>query len=238
MAADGALTRIIVRASRGGPVAGHPRRRAADRSLRARPERRHPPQARGRWRDAGRARSDLCRATIAATARHAPQRGSRQRATTRYRAGATTPWTATITARSRLPYPASHERLWRDDHLYDILVVLDWNLMNPRPYGGSAIFFHLASPDFSPDRRLRRRHPPGDEEDPRSFRTRNVSRRGLGPAAENGAADPDMGGAEARSRSRSRRSFPWKAMEYQGLVPFSLAAQNAGRAPRRPVGCT
>ena len=49
-----------------------------------------------------------------------------------------------------LPYPAGHERLWRDDHLYDILVVLDWNLMNPRPYGGSAIFSHIASPDFSP----------------------------------------------------------------------------------------
>ena len=27
----------------------------------------------------------------------------------------------------RLPYPASHERLWRDDHLYDIVVVLSHN---------------------------------------------------------------------------------------------------------------
>lgn len=49
-----------------------------------------------------------------------------------------------------LPYPSGHERLWREDHLYDILVVLDWNLRNPIPYGGSAIFFHLSSPTFSP----------------------------------------------------------------------------------------
>ncbi len=49
-----------------------------------------------------------------------------------------------------LPYPASHERLWRDDHLYDILVVLDWNLWNPIAYRGSAIFFHIAAPDFAP----------------------------------------------------------------------------------------
>ena len=28
----------------------------------------------------------------------------------------------------RLPYAASHERLWRDDHLYDLVVVLDYNL--------------------------------------------------------------------------------------------------------------
>lgn len=49
-----------------------------------------------------------------------------------------------------LPYPASHERLWRDDHLYDLLVVLDYNLDHPRPGAGSAIFFHLAAPDFGP----------------------------------------------------------------------------------------
>src|SRR5437588_379223 len=30
-----------------------------------------------------------------------------------------------------LPYAASHERLWRDDHLYDLLVVLDHNLAQP-----------------------------------------------------------------------------------------------------------
>jgi L,D-peptidoglycan transpeptidase YkuD (ErfK/YbiS/YcfS/YnhG family) len=50
----------------------------------------------------------------------------------------------------RHPYAASHERLWRDDRLYDILVVLDYNLAAPRPGAGSAIFLHLARPDFAP----------------------------------------------------------------------------------------
>jgi len=49
-----------------------------------------------------------------------------------------------------LPYPASHEELWREDGLYDVVVILDWNLDRPRPGGGSAIFFHLARPDLSP----------------------------------------------------------------------------------------
>jgi L,D-peptidoglycan transpeptidase YkuD (ErfK/YbiS/YcfS/YnhG family) len=48
-----------------------------------------------------------------------------------------------------LPYPAGHEELWRQDMLYDVLVVLDWNLLNPRPGVGSAIFFHLA-PGMTP----------------------------------------------------------------------------------------
>jgi len=50
----------------------------------------------------------------------------------------------------RLPYTASHERLWRDDHLYDLLAVLGFNDA-PRAQGrGSAIFLHLARPDYSP----------------------------------------------------------------------------------------
>jgi L,D-peptidoglycan transpeptidase YkuD (ErfK/YbiS/YcfS/YnhG family) len=50
----------------------------------------------------------------------------------------------------RLPFPRSHERLWREDHLYDVVVVLDHNLAKPRPGAGSAIFLHLASPGFQP----------------------------------------------------------------------------------------
>lgn len=50
----------------------------------------------------------------------------------------------------RLPCPAGHEAMWRDDRLYDIVVVLDCNL-KPRVRGrGSAIFFHVARADFSP----------------------------------------------------------------------------------------
>jgi L,D-peptidoglycan transpeptidase YkuD (ErfK/YbiS/YcfS/YnhG family) len=50
----------------------------------------------------------------------------------------------------RLPYAAGHERLWRDDRLYDLCVVLDYNLKKPVPGAGSAIFLHLAAPDFKP----------------------------------------------------------------------------------------
>jgi len=50
----------------------------------------------------------------------------------------------------RHPYPASAERLWREDHLYDIVVVLDYN-RRPRVRGrGSAIFLHLVRPDYAP----------------------------------------------------------------------------------------
>jgi L,D-peptidoglycan transpeptidase YkuD (ErfK/YbiS/YcfS/YnhG family) len=50
----------------------------------------------------------------------------------------------------RLPYPASHERMWRDDHLYDVVVVLDHN-RRPRVRGaGSAIFMHVARSGYTP----------------------------------------------------------------------------------------
>jgi L,D-peptidoglycan transpeptidase YkuD (ErfK/YbiS/YcfS/YnhG family) len=50
----------------------------------------------------------------------------------------------------RLPFAASHEDLWRADGLYDLVVVLDWNLARPQPGRGSAIFFHLAAADLAP----------------------------------------------------------------------------------------
>jgi L,D-peptidoglycan transpeptidase YkuD (ErfK/YbiS/YcfS/YnhG family) len=49
-----------------------------------------------------------------------------------------------------LPYAASHERMRRDDPLYDVCIVLDWNIRPRRRGRGSAIFFHLARPDFTP----------------------------------------------------------------------------------------
>jgi L,D-peptidoglycan transpeptidase YkuD (ErfK/YbiS/YcfS/YnhG family) len=49
-----------------------------------------------------------------------------------------------------LPYPASHESLWREDGLYDVIVVLGYN-DRPRSLGrGSAIFMHLARPGYTP----------------------------------------------------------------------------------------
>lgn len=50
----------------------------------------------------------------------------------------------------RLPYPASHERLMREDHLYDIAWVMDFNVRRRMTVGGSAIFFHLAHDDYRP----------------------------------------------------------------------------------------
>lgn len=49
-----------------------------------------------------------------------------------------------------LPCAASHERMWRDDDLYDLVVVLGHNDAPVRPGMGSAIFLHCAHPDFAP----------------------------------------------------------------------------------------
>ena len=49
----------------------------------------------------------------------------------------------------KLPYPASAERLWRDDHVYDLIGVLAHNDDPPVPGMGSAIFLHLAREDYS-----------------------------------------------------------------------------------------
>lgn len=43
-----------------------------------------------------------------------------------------------------LPFPASHETLWRKDGAYDCVVILDYNIVTRRQGRGSAIFFHLA----------------------------------------------------------------------------------------------
>lgn len=49
-----------------------------------------------------------------------------------------------------LPYPASAERMWREDDLYDALVVIGYNMEPVLPGAGSAIFLHMARPDFAP----------------------------------------------------------------------------------------
>jgi L,D-peptidoglycan transpeptidase YkuD (ErfK/YbiS/YcfS/YnhG family) len=50
----------------------------------------------------------------------------------------------------RHPYPASAERLWRQDRLYDVVLVLGHNDC-PRLRGcGSAIFLHVAAPGYAP----------------------------------------------------------------------------------------
>lgn len=49
-----------------------------------------------------------------------------------------------------LPFAASHEKMWRDDRLYDVVVVLDCNLSPAVKGKGSAIFFHIAREDYRP----------------------------------------------------------------------------------------
>ena len=50
----------------------------------------------------------------------------------------------------RLPFPASHEKLWREDHVYDLVVVLGYNDDPVIAGKGSAIFLHLAREDLNP----------------------------------------------------------------------------------------
>jgi L,D-peptidoglycan transpeptidase YkuD (ErfK/YbiS/YcfS/YnhG family) len=50
----------------------------------------------------------------------------------------------------KLPFAASHEMLWREDNRYDIIIPLGYN-DSPVVSGlGSAIFFHLASEEYTP----------------------------------------------------------------------------------------
>ena len=48
------------------------------------------------------------------------------------------------------PYPASAEQMWREDHLYDLIIVLDHNERPRVQGGGSAVFMHVARGDFEP----------------------------------------------------------------------------------------
>ncbi len=50
----------------------------------------------------------------------------------------------------KLPYGASAEALWREDPLYDLIVVLGFNDAPVVPGAGSAIFLHVARTDYGP----------------------------------------------------------------------------------------
>lgn len=50
----------------------------------------------------------------------------------------------------RHPYPASAERLWRNDDLYDLVVVIGHNDRPRMRGGGSAVFMHVARNGYEP----------------------------------------------------------------------------------------
>jgi L,D-peptidoglycan transpeptidase YkuD (ErfK/YbiS/YcfS/YnhG family) len=52
----------------------------------------------------------------------------------------------------RIPNEWSHEKMWREDALYDLVVVVGYNDDPPEGEWGSAIFLHVARDDMSPTR--------------------------------------------------------------------------------------
>jgi len=52
----------------------------------------------------------------------------------------------------RIPNSSSHEKMWREDGLYDLLVVVGYNDDPPEGEWGSAIFLHMARDDMSATR--------------------------------------------------------------------------------------
>lgn len=50
----------------------------------------------------------------------------------------------------RLPFRPSHERMWREDGLYDLVLDIAYNRGPIVKGAGSAIFMHVARPGFSP----------------------------------------------------------------------------------------
>ncbi len=50
----------------------------------------------------------------------------------------------------KLPFSGSHEKLWRDDDLYDLIVVVGYNDDPPVAGKGSAIFLHVAREGYAP----------------------------------------------------------------------------------------
>lgn len=53
------------------------------------------------------------------------------------------PFNANYNRPIKLPFHASHEELMRQDHLYDIIIVMDHNYSTRINGRGSAVFFHL-----------------------------------------------------------------------------------------------
>ena len=51
-----------------------------------------------------------------------------------------------------LPFKYNHEKLFRKDRIYDIILVLNYNMNPIKKNKGSAIFIHVAKNNFKPTR--------------------------------------------------------------------------------------
>lgn len=49
----------------------------------------------------------------------------------------------------RLPFAAGHEKMWHEDNVYDLVLVIGHNDDPPVPGMGSAIFIHVAKAGFA-----------------------------------------------------------------------------------------
>ena len=49
-----------------------------------------------------------------------------------------------------LPHPAHHEKMWRAEAIYDVVVEIHYNMDPIVPGLGSAIFLHIAKPQYTP----------------------------------------------------------------------------------------
>ena len=49
-----------------------------------------------------------------------------------------------------LPFGGHHENLWRKDGIYDLIAIIGYNDQPIIPHAGSAIFIHVATPEFKP----------------------------------------------------------------------------------------
>ena len=50
----------------------------------------------------------------------------------------------------KFPFTGSAEKLWRDDNIYDLIVVLNYNINPVIKNKGSAIFLHISKKNYEP----------------------------------------------------------------------------------------
>ncbi len=62
------------------------------------------------------------------------------------------PRSSTYNRLVHIPNEWSHEKMWREDGLYDLVVVVGYNDDPPEGEWGSAIFLHVARADYAPTR--------------------------------------------------------------------------------------